>query len=160
MHVFHKLIYIFFFINYLGNLVRQRTVAIVNPANERLGNGGGAARAIEDAAGYDLRRECDEFINRHGKLPTTGVTHTCGGKLPCAYVVHAVGPDSHSSRYKDNKELVYDDLKKTFYNCFHYANSKTEKDLQKGTIKSISIPAISSGLFHSISVLCNIMVSH
>ena len=124
-----------------GDLVRQNTEAIVNPANGRLAHGSGAARAIADAAGYQLTRESKEHIQQKGELMVSWVMHTTAGNLakgpePIKYVVHAVGPNS--SDYRDKRDEMYPDLKNTFKNCLIYAND----DIR---VKSISIPAISSG---------------
>jgi len=69
-----------------GDMVRQHTQAIVNPANSHLNHFGEVARAIADAAGNDLISECETYRQTHGLLPTTGVTHSNAG------IVHTVGP--------------------------------------------------------------------
>jgi len=72
---------------YAGNLVEEAVDAVVNPANVRLSHGGGAARAIADAAGSQLRRECRDYIHRYGPLKFTQVTsitvsHTAVASIP------------------------------------------------------------------------------
>jgi len=86
-------------------MVRQHTQAIVNPANSHLNHFGGVARAIADAAGNDLISECKTYLQTHGLLPTTAVTHTTAGRF-CSrieYVVHTVGP--RDVDYTDKKEI-------------------------------------------------------
>jgi O-acetyl-ADP-ribose deacetylase (regulator of RNase III) len=122
-----------------GNLVRQKTEAIVNPANVRLKHGGGAARVIAEAAGQQLQDECERYIKSRGTLKKAEPMHTSAGKLwpPIRFVIHVAGPDWHAEPDKDKcREL----LKQAFYNCLHHANYQLK-------IQSMSIPAISSGNF-------------
>jgi len=44
-----------------GDIVKQHTQAIVNPANSHLNHFGGVARAIPDVAGIDLVGECEMY---------------------------------------------------------------------------------------------------
>ena len=117
--------------------MHQMTEAIVNPANVRLLHGGGAARAIADAAGRELENDCRDYIRQHGQLKVAKPMHTSAGNLPLPIVcvIHVAGPDS--SHYQ-NKEQCYEQLKCAFRNCLQYANKVVE-------VQSISIPAISSG---------------
>ena len=118
------------------NLTKVRSQAIVNPANPRLQHGGGAAKAIARAAGQDLVRECDAYVNSKGKLKISQVMHSTAGKLyPIKYVIHVAGPNSTDfpDPRDQNNRLV-----EVFLNCMIYANDTLKID-------SISIPAISSG---------------
>jgi len=123
--------------NLPGNLVRQETEAIVNPANRCLSHGSGAARAIADAAGQDLVDECREYIKQHGRLKVAKPMHTTAGNLPLPTfcVIHVAGPDS--KEYED-KEDCQQALKCAFRNCLQYANKVVN-------VSSVAIPAISSG---------------
>ena len=109
----------------------------MNPANENLGHGGGAARVIAKAAGYVLERESNDFIWQHGKLGITKAMHTSAGNLRpnIQYVIHTVGP--RKSDIKDDREL-FGLVELAIFNCLCYANDKLK-------IHSIAIPAISSG---------------
>jgi len=120
-----------------GDLIRQSTEAIVNPANVYLAHGSGAARAISDAAGPDLVQACRDYINKHKQLKVAQPMHTTAGNLPLpiVYVIHVAGPDFR--QYQD-KEECYQSLKCTFRNCLQYANKQVN-------VHSVSIPAISSG---------------
>lgn len=120
-----------------GDLVAQRVDAIVNPANVRLAHGSGAARAISEAAGPELKRECESYIRKYGQLKTAEVMHTTAGKLrpKISVVMHAPGPNQHE--VKDMKKSIRL-VEETFLNCFVYAN--------KHKYESIAVPAISSGL--------------
>lgn len=78
--------------------------AIVNPANEYLDNSGGAARAIEDGAATELRKECDVYIQQNGLLKTGSAMVTTAGNLPCKYVIHTVGPRCEKKQEDITKE--------------------------------------------------------
>ena len=121
----------------VGDLTKQKTEVIVNPANCFLHHFGGAAKAIADAAGPTLTRECESYIKMHRKLRTSEVMDTTSGRLrsPIRYVIHAVGPNVKD--YPNIGECMRL-LNKTFLNCFVHAN-----DILK--VKSMSVPAISSG---------------
>jgi len=121
-----------------GDLTRQRSEVIVNPANRYLVHAGGAARAIQDAAGHSLISECREYIRKHRELPTSEVMHTTSGNLPrpINYVIHACGPDARD--FPDNKQCLRL-LQRTFLNCFMHANDKLR-------VQSLALPAISSGI--------------
>jgi len=123
--------------NIAGDLVDQRTEAIVNPTNILLQHDGGAAKTIGDTAGRDLKDECRDYIKRHGQLKVAEPMHTTAGDLPLPVicVIHVAGPDS--AQYRD-KEQCYQHLKCAFRNCLQYANEVVE-------VHSVSIPAISSG---------------
>lgn len=121
-----------------GDLTRQKSHAIVNPANKHLLHHGGAAKAIQTAAGQALINECKDYIRKHKELPTSAVMHTTSGKLPrpINYVIHTCGPNARD--YPDDKRCL-ELLKKTFLNCFTYANDTLH-------VQSLALPAISSGI--------------
>lgn len=121
----------------VGDLTRQKTEVIVNPANRLLRHNGGAARAIKIAAGNELVNECKDYMRTHKELPTSQVMHTTSGKLPrpINYVIHACGPNARD--YPDDKQCLHL-LEKTFLNCFTHANDKLQA-------RSLALPAISSG---------------
>ena len=74
-----------------GDLTTQDTEVIVNPANQYLRHGGGAAKAIADAAGQSVVDECNAYIKHYSALPTPYVMHTTSGNVPPSirYVIHA-----------------------------------------------------------------------
>ncbi len=109
--------------------ITERDVdAIVNAANSRLQHGGGVAGAIVRKGGRIIQEESD----RIGHVPVGGAAVTTGGKLKARYVIHAVGPRMGEGD-EDNK------LKKAINSVLALA---TEKKL-----KSISVPAVSAGIF-------------
>jgi len=123
---------------YTGNLLREDVEAVVNPVNVQLSHAGGAAKAIADAAGSRLRRECRDYVRRYGPLKFTQVMHTSAGKMypPVRYVIHAAGPPA--DLYHGNPAALRQAVFDTFFNCLRYANEELR-------VASVSIPAISSG---------------
>ena len=71
-----------------GDLTEERVVAIVNAANTHLAHGGGLAGAIVRKGGRVIQEESE----RVAPVPVGGAATTGAGALPCAWVIHAVGP--------------------------------------------------------------------
>ncbi|HHX87744.1 MAG TPA: O-acetyl-ADP-ribose deacetylase [Firmicutes bacterium] len=113
----------------VGDITKQDTEAIVNAANKQLAPGGGVAGAIHRAAGPGLWEECKKL----GGCETGQAKITSGHNLPAKYVIHTVGPVYQG--IPDDPVLLR--------SC--YRNSlKLARD---NSIKSISFPAISAGIF-------------
>ncbi len=111
-----------------ADLTERDVDAIVNAANSHLQHGGGVAGAIVRKGGRVIQDESD----RIGFVPVGGAAITSGGKLKARYVIHAVGPRMGEGD-EDNK------LKRAVNSILTLA---TEERL-----KSISVPAISAGIF-------------
>ena len=111
-----------------GDITEMQTEAIVNAANARLVLGGGVAGAIRRKGGPQIQEEC----NKIGGTFVGGAVITTGGNLKAKYVIHAVGP-----RMGEGKED--EKLKNATLNSLKLADEET--------IKSISLPAISTGVF-------------
>ncbi|MGC8667155.1 MAG: macro domain-containing protein [Chthonomonadales bacterium] len=111
-----------------GDLTEEAVDAIVNAANEHLMHGGGVAGAIVRKGGKVIQEES----NRIAPIPTGQAGVTSAGALPARYVIHAVGP-VWGSGDEDRK------LRSALENSLLRAH---ELGLQ-----SVSIPAISSGIF-------------
>lgn len=111
-----------------GDITERDVDAIVNAANSHLQHGGGVAGAIVRKGGRVIQEESD----RIGFVAVGHAAVTGAGKLPCRYVIHAVGPRMGEGD-EDNK------LKNAVHNSLMLASGKA--------LKSISIPAISSGIF-------------
>ncbi len=111
-----------------GDITEMQTEAIVNAANARLVLGGGVAGAIRRKGGSQIQEEC----NKIGGTFVGGAVKTTGGNLKAKYVIHAVGPRMGEGN-EDEK------LKNATLNSLKLADEET--------IKSISLPAISTGVF-------------
>ncbi len=111
-----------------GDITERDVDAIVNAANSRLQHGGGVAGAIVKKGGQIIQ----EKSNKIGFVPVGRAAITTAGKLPAKFVIHAVGPRMGEGD-EDNK------LKSAVLSSLRLASEKR--------LKSISIPAISSGIF-------------
>ena len=126
-----------------NDITREEVDAITNPANGRLMHGGGAAAAIASAAGPTLTQESKQYIAEHGKIETGQVGVTGAGRLRCRYVIHAVGPIWDSDLSEDKN-----------VNLLLHAVFNTLKKANELGCESVSIPAISSGIFGFPKPLC------
>jgi O-acetyl-ADP-ribose deacetylase (regulator of RNase III) len=102
--------------------------AIVNAANSHLQHGGGVAGAIVRKGGFIIQEESD----RIGFVPVGNAAITGAGRLAAKYVIHAVGPRMGEGD-EDNK------LRSAVLRSLSLASGKG--------LKSVSLPAISSGIF-------------
>jgi O-acetyl-ADP-ribose deacetylase (regulator of RNase III) len=115
-----------------GDITQEDSDAIVNPANDTLQHGGGAAAAIVKSGGIEIQIDSDKLIRNIGLLPTGKAVITYGHNLQAKFIIHTVGPKMGEGN-EENK------LKKSVLNALNLAESYN--------LKSISIPAISSGIF-------------
>jgi O-acetyl-ADP-ribose deacetylase (regulator of RNase III) len=111
-----------------GDITERGVDAIVNAANSHLQHGGGVAGAIVRKGGQIIQDESDKI----GYTPVGTAVITSGGKLPARFVIHTVGPRMGEGD-EDNK------LKNAVISTLQLASEKG--------LKSISMPAISSGIF-------------
>ncbi len=111
-----------------GDITEQETDAIVNAANAQLILGGGVAGAIRRKGGPAIQEAC----NRIGGTFVGGAVITTGGNLKAKHVIHAVGPRMGEGD-EDNK------LKK--------ATITSLKVADENNLKSITFPAVSTGIF-------------
>jgi O-acetyl-ADP-ribose deacetylase (regulator of RNase III) len=114
------------------DITKEKTDAIVNAANSHLAHGGGVAFAIAKAGGSIVNKESKEYVEKYGPVPTGETAVTSAGKMPAKYVIHTVGPIWGEGE-EDEK------LERAFY------NSLLKADEMK--LKSISFPAVSSGIY-------------
>lgn len=93
------------------------------------------AGAIKRAAGgRAFQDESDAYVKKYGKIPVGGSCYTSAGIMEnCKYVIHTVGPV-----YKDPKHSEI---------LLHSAILNTLEIAKHLKIRSLSIPAISSGIF-------------
>ena len=111
-----------------GDITEMDTDAIVNAANADLILGGGVAGAIRRKGGPQIQSQCDKI----GGTFVGGAVRTTAGSLKAEYVIHAVGPRMGEGN-EDQK------LKNATLNSLRLAD--------EGAIKSISFPAVSTGVF-------------
>lgn len=116
-----------------GDITDMATDAIVNAANEYLAHGSGVARAIVRRGGPAIQRESDEWVRRHGRVPTGSAAITSGGQLKARYVIHAVGP-------------VYDGTERSAQLLASAVRAALQM-ADKHQLASIALPAISTGIF-------------
>lgn len=116
-----------------GDITIEEVDAIVNAANEDLQHGGGVAWAISQKGGKAIQQESNEWIRKHGKVSHALPAWTSGGLLKARHVIHAVGPiwGKTSDDDKNLSDAVRGSLRVA----------------DKLKCKSISMPAISTGIF-------------
>lgn len=111
-----------------GDITELEVDAIVNPANEELKLGGGVAGAIREKGGESIQKEC----NRIGGTPVGTAVMTGAGELSVKQVIHAVGP--RMGEGDEDRKLA--------------AAVRASLALaDRNGLKSIAIPAISTGIF-------------
>jgi O-acetyl-ADP-ribose deacetylase (regulator of RNase III) len=111
-----------------GDITERTVDVIVNASNSYLKHGGGVAAAIVRKGGKIIQEESDKI----GFVPVGSSVITIAGRLPCKAVIHTVGPRMGEGD-EDTK------LRKVVRSSLVLAS--------EGKFKSISIPAISSGIF-------------
>ncbi len=111
-----------------GDITESDTDAIVNAANSQLVLGAGVAGAIRSKGGPSIQEEC----NAIGHCHVGGAVITGGGKLKARHIIHAVGP-----RQGEGDEEAK--LKNATLNSLKVAD--------QNNLKSITFPAISTGIF-------------
>ena len=111
-----------------GDLTEMDTDAIVNAANAQLILGGGVAGAIRKKGGPKIQEEC----NKKGGTFVGGAVITTGGNLKARHVIHAAGPCMGEGD-EDQK--------------LENATLNSLKVAEENNLKSISFPAISTGIF-------------
>lgn len=111
-----------------GDITERNTDAMVNAANSYLKHGGGVAAAIVRKGGSTIQDESDKI----GFVPVGSAVITTAGKLSSKAVIHVVGPRTGEGN-EDEK------LTNAVKNALLLAS--------KQNFSSISMPAISSGIF-------------
>ena len=125
-----------------NDITEERVGAIVNSSNEGLDHLHGVAAAIAAKGGKDLREDSQNHVNICGELDVGSAVYTRPGDLPCAHVIHTVGP--RWTRFSDRHDLQL--LNNACINSLRLADQ-----LQ---VDSVAMPAISSGIFGMPIELC------
>ncbi len=115
-----------------GDITREQVDAIVNAANEQLRHGGGVAAVIARRGGKIIDQESRAWVQKHGPVSHAQPAYTSAGKLPCRYVIHAVGP-VWGSGDEDAKLAA--------------AIEGSLRLAEKLGLASLAFPAISTGIF-------------
>ncbi len=116
-----------------GDITELEVDAIVNAANEHLAHGGGVAGAILRKGGPVIQEESYKWVREHGLVPTGSAAITSGGRLKARYVIHAVGP-------------IYDGTPRSA-ELLAAAVRAALRLADENRVKSVAMPAISTGIF-------------
>jgi len=115
-----------------GDITVEEVDAIVNAANRHLSHGGGVAGAIVRRGGYIIQEESSRIVQKRGPLKTGEAVITGSGNLKAKYIIHTVGP-VWGEGDEDEK------LKNAILSVLKIATAYK--------LKSISIPAVSCGIY-------------
>ncbi|GAB4482360.1 MAG: hypothetical protein Kow0088_25250 [Anaerolineales bacterium] len=115
-----------------GDITAEAVDAIVNAANRYLQHGGGVAGAIVRRGGEVIQQESDRWVQEHGPVSHEKPAYTSAGRLPCRYVIHAVGPIWGEG--EEDQKLV----------AAVRGSLQVAEQLQ---CTSLALPAISTGIF-------------
>lgn len=115
-----------------GDITTSRADAIVNAANAQLQHGGGVAGAIAQVGGRAIQTESRAWVQEHGPVRHERPAVTGAGNLQAKYVIHAVGPVWGEG--DEDAKLVT-------------AVQASLEAAEKRSLRSIALPAISTGIF-------------
>jgi O-acetyl-ADP-ribose deacetylase (regulator of RNase III) len=115
-----------------GDITAVEADGVVNPANSQLMHGGGLAGTLARKAGPALQQESTAWVREHGPVSHSSPAYTGPGDLPFQAVIHAVGPVWGSGDEPEKLQAA--------------VLGSLERALEL-ELKSLAIPAISTGIF-------------
>ena len=120
-----------------GNIIEERTTAIITPTNNHLRHESGVAAAINNASNGLVQKNSDALLQRMGSPVPTGrvVVTEAGGTLHCKCIIHAVGPGARKLLLGECQKL----LQETCCSILHCA--------EEHHLPSIALPAINFGIY-------------
>ena len=125
-----------------ADITTLKVDAIVNAANNSLGEGSGVNGAIHRAAGAELLAECKTLNG----CETGQAKITAGYRLPAKHVIHTVGPVWGGGEHHES-----DLLASCYRNSIHLA--------EQNRLNSIAFPAISCGIYrYPVALACEIAI--
>jgi len=137
-----------------GDLTVEKVDAIVNAANNQLKHISGLAGAIVKNGGQSIQVESNKLLKEMGRdLETGEVVETSSGLLPCKTIFHAVGPIWSS--YKGKAGPI--GTEQEDFELAMCVEASISRAIEKG-YSSISIPAISSGIFGFPKDRCSVVL--
>ena len=117
-----------------GDILKEVVDVIVNPANSKLDHIGGLAKAIADAGGSQIQKECTRYVKENGEVNAGKAICSSPGLLPFKKLIHSVGPRWMGGQNNESFQLF-----SAVNNSLCAANREN--------LQSIALPAIGTGVF-------------
>ena len=117
-----------------GDILKEVVDVIVNPANSKLDHIGGLAKAIADAGGSQIQKECTRYVKENGEVNAGKAICSSPGLLPFKKLIHSVGPRWMGGQNNESFQLY-----SAVNNSLCVANREN--------LQTIALPAIGTGVF-------------